>query len=120
MDKIKVSEMEFYGYHGVFEAENKLGQRFRVNAVLELDLTTSAKSDDVEDSINYADVYKTCKSVVEGETFNLVETIAETIADKMLQQFDKLQRVTIEVIKPDPPIPGHYKSVAIEITRSRS
>ncbi|TDL30398.1 dihydroneopterin aldolase [Jeotgalibacillus sp. S-D1] len=119
MDKIKVNNMEFYGYHGVFKEENKLGQRFRVNALLELDLSQSAQSDNVEDSINYADVYQLCKEIVEGEPCNLVEAVAEKIASGMLEQFEKLQQCTIEVVKPDPPIPGHYNSVAIEITRGR-
>lgn len=119
LDKIKVNNMEFYGYHGVFEEENKLGQRFRVNAVLELDLSQSAHTDNVEDSINYADVYQLCKDIVEGEPFNLVESVAERIAAGMLGKFEKLQLCTIEVVKPDPPIPGHYNSVAIEITRGR-
>ncbi|MBM7580677.1 dihydroneopterin aldolase [Jeotgalibacillus terrae] len=120
MDKIKVNEMEFYGYHGVFTEETKLGQRFRVNAVLELDLSKSAESDNVDDSINYADVYNVCKEVVEGEPLKLVEAVADRIASRMLSEFDILDRITIEVVKPDPPIPGHYNSVAIELTRSRS
>ncbi|KIL52540.1 dihydroneopterin aldolase [Jeotgalibacillus soli] len=120
MDKIKVNDMEFYGYHGVFEEENKLGQRFRVNATLELDLSKAGTSDNVQDSINYADVYKLCKEVVEGESLNLVESVAERIASNMLNRFEKLHQCTVEVIKPDPPIPGHYNSVAIEITRGRS
>jgi len=119
LDKIKVNNMEFYGYHGVFKEENKLGQRFRVNATLELDLSQAGKSDQVEDSINYADVYQVCKKIVEGEPLNLVEALAEHIASTMLEQFEKLNQCTIEVIKPDPPIPGHYDSVAIEITRGR-
>ncbi len=119
MDKIKVNNMEFYGFHGVFKEENKLGQRFRVNATLALDLTKAGASDNVEDSINYADVYNVCKEIVEGESLNLIEAVADLIAVSMLAQFEKLQQCTIEVIKPDPPIPGHYNSVAIEITRGR-
>ena len=119
MDKIKVNNMEFYGYHGVFPEENKLGQRFRVNAVLELDLSKAGKSDNVEDSINYADVYQTCKNIVEDKPVKLIETLAEQIASSLLDQFSYLEQITVEVVKPDPPIPGHYNSVAIEITRGR-
>ncbi|MDG5473801.1 dihydroneopterin aldolase [Jeotgalibacillus sp. ET6] len=119
MDKIKVNEMEFYGYHGVFPEENKLGQRFRVNVILELDLRKPGHSDHVEDSINYGEVYTLCKEVVEGEPYQLIESVADRIASGLLGQFEKLVQCTIEVIKPDPPIRGHYQSVAVEITRSR-
>lgn len=50
----------------------------------------------------------------------LVETLAERIADTVLKKFQPVQQCTVKVIKPDPPIPGHYKSVAIEITRKKS
>ncbi|MDW4524863.1 dihydroneopterin aldolase [Rossellomorea marisflavi] len=119
MDKIYVNEMEFYGYHGVFEEENKLGQRFRVSAELHLDLSTSGKSDNLEDSVNYAEIYTVTKSVVEGESLNLVEAVAERIACNLLESFPSVAECKITVIKPDPPIPGHYKSVAVEITRGR-
>ncbi|KIL52482.1 dihydroneopterin aldolase [Jeotgalibacillus campisalis] len=120
MDKIKVNEMEFYGYHGVFPEENKLGQRFRVNAILELDLQKPGKTDNVDDSINYGEVYALCKEAVEGDACQLIESVADNIASALLAQFEKLERCTIEVIKPDPPIRGHYQSVSVEITRSRN
>jgi 7,8-dihydroneopterin aldolase/epimerase/oxygenase len=119
MDKIKLNEMEFYGYHGVFPEENKLGQRFRVSVELHLDLRKSGQSDDLEDSVNYADVYSISKSVVEGETLNLVEAVAERISSEILRTFSVVESCKITLIKPDPPIPGHYRSVAVEITRSR-
>lgn len=119
MDKIHVNQMEFYGYHGVFPEETKLGQRFGVDLTVELDLSKAGKSDNLEDSINYAELYQTCKEIVEGESFKLVETVAEKIADTILERFSLVESCHVKVIKPDPPIPGHYKSVAVEITRSR-
>lgn len=119
MDKIHVNQMEFYGYHGVFPEETKLGQRFGVDLTVELDLSKAGKSDNLEDSINYAELYQTCKEIVEGEPFKLVETVAEKIADTILERFSLVVACRVKVIKPDPPIPGHYKSVAVEITRSR-
>ncbi|ATH95560.1 dihydroneopterin aldolase [Bacillus glycinifermentans] len=120
MDKVYVEGMEFYGYHGVFEEENKLGQRFRVDLTAHLDLSEAGKTDRIDATINYAELYKLCKEVVEGEPVNLVETLAETIAGRVLKQFQTVQECTVKVIKPDPPIPGHYKSVAIEMTRKRT
>ncbi len=119
MDKIHVNQMEFYGYHGVFPEETRLGQRFAVDLTVELDLSKAGKTDELEHSINYADLYQVCKDIVEGKPYKLVETIAEQIASTILEQFSLVEACHVKVIKPDPPIPGHYKSVAVEITRSR-
>ncbi|MGE6756172.1 dihydroneopterin aldolase [Rossellomorea sp. NPDC071047] len=119
MDKILLNEMEFYGYHGVFQEENKLGQRFRVSVELHLDLKKSGRSDHLEDSVNYAEIYNITKSVVCGEPKNLVEAVAEEISSRILETFKVVESCKITLIKPDPPIPGHYQSVAVEINRSR-
>lgn len=119
MDKIFVNKMEFYGYHGVFSEENRLGQRFIVDLMVEADLKAAGKSDDLTQSINYGELYSLCKKIVEGETYKLVEAVAERIAEECLSQFSRANSCTVKVIKPDPPIPGHYESVAVEIMRSR-
>lgn len=119
MDKIFVNKMEFYGYHGVFPEEKKLGQRFVADVIACLDLQKAGQTDQLEHSVNYGEIYRICKEVVEGESVNLVETLAERIAGNILTEFPLVSEVTVKVTKPDPPIPGHYQSVAIEITRRR-
>ena len=119
MDKIYVNEMEFYGYHGVFSEETVLGQRFRVTVVLETSLKEAGCSDDLEKTVNYAEVYDICQKIVEGETFKLIEAVAERIAEAILHQFKSVARVQVKVVKPNPPIKGIYDSVAIEILRDR-
>ncbi|MBH0231816.1 dihydroneopterin aldolase [Halobacillus yeomjeoni] len=120
MDKIYLNQMEFWGYHGLFPEENKLGQRFYVDLQLELDLKPAALSDDMQKSVDYGAAYEICKKIVEGKAHHLVETVAEKLADELLNQFSIIDACLVKVYKPDPPIPGHYKSVAIEIYRSRS
>ena len=120
MDKIFLNQMSFYGYHGVFPEENKLGQRFYVDLILDLELAKAGKSDKIEDSIDYGYVYQLTKEIVEGEAKNLVEAVAESIADRLLSTFSQLHGCVVKVYKPDPPIAGHYQSVAIEIYRSKS
>ena len=119
MDKVIVNGMEFYAYHGVYPEENRLGQRFKVDAELRLSLKKAGETDDLSQSVNYAEVYKTCKEVMEKQTFRLIEAAAETIARQLLQKFSNVKECTIKVAKPDPPIPGHYHYVAVEITRGR-
>jgi 7,8-dihydroneopterin aldolase/epimerase/oxygenase len=111
--------MEFYGYHGVFPEENRLGQRFKVDLCISLDLKKAGETDELEHSVNYGELFKICKGIVEGKPYKLVEAVAENIAGKLLAEFPLICEVIVKVIKPDPPIPGHYKSVAVEITRRR-
>lgn len=111
--------MEFYGYHGVFPEETRLGQRFIVDLMVLVDLKKAGESDELEHSVNYGELFQVCKGIVEGKPYKLVEAIAEKIAASILSQFDLVTEATVKVIKPDPPIPGHYRSVAVEITRRR-
>lgn len=120
LDKILINQMAFYGYHGLFPEENKLGQRFYVDIQLMLDLKNSSKSDDMTDSINYGDVFELIKGIMEGKPKNLIEAVAADISDALFYKFELLNACTVKVIKPDPPIPGHYQSVAVEITRERT
>jgi 7,8-dihydroneopterin aldolase/epimerase/oxygenase len=119
LDKIYVNRMEFYGYHGVFPEETRLGQRYAVDLSVSLDLKKAGETDELEHSVNYAELYQICKEIVEGKPYKLIEAVAENIAADILTRFALISEVTIKVIKPDPPIPGHYNSVAVEITRRR-
>ena len=120
MDKIYVNGMRFYGYHGVFEEENRLGQRFHVDLMCEMDLAPAGKTDDLENGVSYAVLYQLTEEIVTGEPVNLLETLGERISSAVLAHSGLIQSVTVKVIKPDPPIPGHYDSVAIEMTRRRT
>lgn len=120
MDTIYLNKMEFYGYHGVLPEETRLGQKFLVDIRVETDLKRAGQTDNLEESVSYVDLFEVCKSIVEGKPFKLIEAVAEKIAQETLQQFTKVLSVTVKVIKPNPPIPGHYESVAVEITRRRS
>lgn len=119
MDKIILNKMAFYGYHGVFPEETRLGQRFMVDLTVETNLKKAGETDQLEYSINYGEIFQVCKDIVEGKPYKLVEAVAEKIAGEMLARFASISLVTVRVIKPDPPIPGHYESVAVEVTRGR-
>ncbi|HAO6524732.1 TPA: dihydroneopterin aldolase [Listeria monocytogenes] len=120
MDKIYLNELVFYGYHGVLAEETKLGQTFRVSLILGLSTKKAGMSDSVNDTVSYAEVYETVKEIVEGTPFKLIEALAEKIATEVLTGYPLLEEVTVKLIKPNPPIPGHYDSVAVEIERKRS
>ncbi|WP_432363005.1 dihydroneopterin aldolase [Sporosarcina sp. UB5] len=120
MDYIHLNEMEFYGYHGALKEENVLGQRFRANVSLAVDLAEAGETDDLKKTVNYAEVFEVCRTVVEGKPRKLIESVAEEISRLILQKFaGQVHGVRVVLIKPDPPIAGHYASVSVEITRGQ-
>lgn len=120
MDKIFLNQLSFYGFHGVLKEEQVLGQRFIVDLTLYADLKEAGQTDDLTKSIHYGEVYETTKTVIESKKYQLIETVAEEISSALLKQFERLKKVKVKVVKPDPPINGHYHSVAVEVLRERN
>ncbi|WP_028551939.1 dihydroneopterin aldolase [Paenibacillus sp. UNC451MF] len=120
MDKIVMNGMQFYGYHGVFPEENKLGQRYQVDVEMHLPLDKPGASDHLEDTINYAEAYEIVKNIVEKETFKLIEALAEQVASKLLQTYTSINEITVRVLKPHPPVAIFFEGVAVEIHRKRA
>lgn len=119
MDKIHIEGMMFYGTHGYLPEENRLGQRFLVDLTLEYDLKKAALKDRLDLSINYADVYEVVRKEVEQTEVKLIETLAENIAQRVLEQFP-VQQVFVKVKKPNPPIKDFHGSVSVEMVRNRN
>lgn len=117
-DRICLRGLEFFAYHGAMPEEKILGQRFLIDVDLFKDLHQAGESDQVEDTINYAEVYQRIRSVVTEERYHLIETLAERIADQVLQEF-ACEAVRVEVHKPQAPISGIFKDVSVEIHRER-
>lgn len=120
MDSIQLKRMQFYGNHGVFPEENKLGQRFYVDLELSLDLAKAGRTDDLNLTVNYAEVYERVKQIVEGRTFRLIEALAENIASDVLHKYTNVNDVTVRVVKPHPPFDIHFDGVVVEIRRKRA
>ena len=119
MDYIHVNDMEFWGYHGVFAEETKLGQRFRVTFHWLLIYKKPVKQTILEKTVNYAEAFFICQKIVEGEPVKLSGDCGRANRNRNID--DSLKELVkgckVMLIKPDPPIPGHYRSVAVEITR---
>lgn len=120
MDKMVLNRMQFYGYHGVFAEENKLGQRYYADVELSLDLSQAGRSDDLGQTINYAEVYERVKTIVQGQPFKLIEALAEAIASDLLHQYTNVNDVTVRVTKPHPPFDIHFEGVTVHINRKRA
>ena len=116
-DYIRLQGMEFYGYHGALAAEKELGQRFIVDLALLMDLKAAGVSDDLGKTINYAEVYEVVKEVVTGPSYDLIEAVAEEIADRLLKEYQPLESIVVVIKKPEVPIAGVLKNVEVEIER---
>lgn len=112
-------KMQYYGYHGVFEEERKLGQQFFVDLVLELNLKEAGDYDDLNATINYAEIHEVVKGIVEGTSFKLIEALAEHIASQLLGTYTRIDALTVAVTKPHPPFDIHFDGVTVELHRSR-
>lgn len=117
MDQITIKGLETFGYHGVFEEESFLGQKFIVDAVLFLDTRQAGKTDDLGASIDYGQACSLIKKTVEVERFQLIEALAEEIAEKLLLTFNQLVSVEITVKKPWAPVLISMETVAVTIRR---
>ena len=119
-DKILLKGMVFYGFHGVNDEEQTLGQRFVIDLEVHRDLREPGASDNVKDTINYSHLYRLTRGIVEGASRNLLENVAEAIAQSVLQAFD-VDAVRVRVKKPEVPMKGSILDYAgVEIFRERA
>ena len=118
-DRIILQGMRFYGYHGVNPEEKAQGQAYLVDLEAEVPLARPGQSDAIEDTISYTHLYRAVKAIMEGESRNLLERLAQEIANRLLADFP-LEAVTVTVKKPNPPIKGSFiEHAAVSIQRRR-
>ena len=118
-DRIILEGMQFYGFHGVNVEEKSLGQPYVVDLAVEMDLSIPGKSDLLEDTVSYTHLYRAVQKVIEGDSRNLLESAAETVAIRILDEFP-VKAVQVRVKKPRPPIKGSLvENAVVEIYRVR-
>ncbi|HEY8986850.1 MAG TPA: dihydroneopterin aldolase [Streptomyces sp.] len=119
MDRVALRGLRARGHHGVFPKEREEGQTFVVDLVLGLDTRPAAAADDLAKTVHYGIVAEEVVAVVQGEPVDLIETLAERIAQTCLKH-DAVEEVEVCVHKPDAPITVPFDDVTITITRSRA
>lgn len=117
MDRIVLTGLRAFGHHGVYEVERATGQEFVVDVVLELDLAPAAGSDDVADTVDYAALAERLAAVVSGPPVNLIETLAERLAQVCLAD-ERVAAVEVTVHKPQAPVGVTVADVAVTIRRT--
>jgi dihydroneopterin aldolase len=108
-----------YGYHGVLDFERADGQEFVVDARLELDTRPAALSDDLADTVSYAEVAERLVGVVTGEPVALLEKLAQLLADECLTD-PRIAAAEVTVHKPSAPIPHEFSDVTVTVRRDRA
>lgn len=119
MDKILISGIRVRGFHGVLAEEREQGQDFLVDCELHINLTNAIKSDDLNKTVNYAEVAELIREIIEGAPVDLIETLAGRIADRILKSFRRIQKVIVTVHKPEAPINVEFLDVAVVVERKR-
>ena len=118
-DRIVLHDMRFLGRHGVEEAERLDPQPFAVDVEIVGDLEPAGWSDDLARTVDYGAVFATCRDVVEGRSFRLIEAMAEAIAEQVIATF-AVAEVIVRVRKLEPPIVGTLAWAGVEVIRTNS
>ncbi len=118
-DIIRLHNAVFYAYHGVLSDEQNLGGKFEIDVELRCDLSDAKQTDALEKTVNYEKVYACMKKVVIGKKFRLLEALANSIANGILNEFPPVQSLLIRVRKPGAAVHGVIDSVEVEIEQSR-
>ncbi|XP_014516178.2 dihydroneopterin aldolase 2-like [Vigna radiata var. radiata] len=119
-DKLLLRGLSFHGFHGALPEERKLGQKFVVDIDAWMDLKPAGKSDNLSDTVNYADIYDIAKEIVEGSAQNLLESVAEKIAVMTLTDHEQISAVRVKIEKPHVAVHGPLDYLGVEIFRRRS
>jgi dihydroneopterin aldolase len=116
--KVVVSGIKFHGYHGLTRIEREIGVRYSVDVELTLDLEKAAKSDRVEDTIDYRKVHQVVIEVGKSNSYHLIETLAARLVDAVLKQ-TAAGSVLVRVHKETPILDGIVDAVSVELMKVR-
>ena len=119
MDKIIIKGLKIFAHHGVNEEETLYGQNFLIDIEARADLTRAGQTDDLNDTVSYAQMIKTAQRVMTEQNDKLLERAATRVADALLAEYDRLESVKIRLMKPDAPMKAEFDYVAIETERTR-
>jgi len=118
-DRIILRDLGFYGYHGLFSEEERLGQRFFVDLECGVDLTAPGETDAIGHTVSYADIYDVVKATFEGRRTKLIEALGQNIVTSLFERFEDINWIVIRIRKPEAPIAMVRGEAAIELHRVR-
>ncbi|MFT4117529.1 dihydroneopterin aldolase [Bradyrhizobium sp.] len=120
LTSIKITGLQTYGYHGLFEEERTLGQKFSFDIFADLREVRTHLSDDLDSSVRYDAVVDEAVQIAGSEKFQTLEALGETIAAGLLRRFDMMDNVTVAVAKSSPPIAHAINQVGVQVSLRRA
>lgn len=114
-----IDNLEVFANHGLFEEENKLGQKFIFDIECELNYKKAMISDEMTDSISYADIAEVVVKTATTNTFNLLERLAGEILKNIFTEFSQIENINLKINKPGAPIKYHFEKCGVEVKTSR-
>jgi dihydroneopterin aldolase len=119
-DTVFVTGLALHAYHGVMQHEAKVGQSFKLDMVLDIDLAEASRSDKLAHTVSYDQVVKTATEAFCARRFRLVEAAAGAVADAVLARFPQARGIRITVHKPHAPIAATFDDVGVIVERRRN
>ena len=118
-DSVFVTGLVLHAYHGVMQHEAKVGQAFRLDLKLTVDLADASRTDKLKHTVSYDTVVKTASEAFCARRYQLVEAAAGAVADAVLASFRQVNAVAVTVHKPHAPIAATFDDVGVTIERAR-
>ena len=113
---IELEDMKFYAHHGCNKDEQIAGNNFIVNVKIKTNVSLPAKSDNINDALDYVKIYEIVKKEME-KTSHLLENVTARIIDSIFEQFPKIKSAKVKVSKASPPINGEIQKVSLTLKR---
>ncbi|MDR2817180.1 MAG: dihydroneopterin aldolase [Oscillospiraceae bacterium] len=120
LDEIVIKGLKVFAYHGVNPEEKRNGQNFIFDLRIYADLSLPRKTDGVSDTIDYSKAVHTVIKTATEKSYNLIEKVADRVAEQLLADFADIARVDVLVKKPQAPIEADFDYVAVEIVKTQS
>lgn len=119
MDKILIRNLKIFAYHGVNPEEKVQGQNFILDIDAFVDISVPCKTDNVDDTVSYAEIIEETVRIFTSRKDDLVERAAERVSEGLFEKFEKIQALRVLLKKPDAPIDADFEYVGVEIERNR-
>ncbi len=116
MGTIKIEGMQFYAFHGHFDAEQIVGNKFTVDIKIKTDTTLAAESDELKNALNYQSVYEVIQHEMNIKS-RLLENVANRILNALYSQFSSIEKCSIKISKMNPPMGGEIEKVSVTLKR---
>ncbi|GIK21085.1 MAG: dihydroneopterin aldolase [Ignavibacteriota bacterium] len=116
---IRIKKAAFYGYHGVMSEEQSVGGKFEADVDIYTDFSKAAKHDSLHETIDYQKVYKVLYHLALEQKYYLIESVADRIADELLNKFAEINKIAVRVRKNNPPLGGMVDCVEVEVIKER-